>query len=208
MKASEALRICVIGGGPAGKAALTRLPEAVVIARPQMTAWHAETGILWIESEGRVGAVPFDRLLVCANEPLLLASLGCAFKDGRPVVDGAGRTTVPGVSAAGRVAGANSAEAAAYQGMAAAAALMAEPAAAPVPATHPKAIGMPWLDPFDLAALLELPADPARDVRLRAQGLLAGPVRPARPVSLAALASLVAEAPEPRPPQPDAGELA
>jgi hypothetical protein len=203
-----ALRICVLGGGPAGRAALARLPGAVLIARPEVTAWHAEPGILWIESAGRIRAEPFDRLLVCADEPLLLASLGCAFANGRLVADRDGRTTVPGVWAAGRVTGAASSDGAARQGAASAEALMAGPAAASVPATQPAATGRAWLDPFDLATLLERPADPARDDRLRAQCLLAGPVRPARPVSLAALADFVTEAPEPRPPQPDAGELA
>ena len=203
-----ALRICVLGDGPAGRAALARLPGAVLIARPQATGWHAEPGILWIESAGRVRPEPFDCLLVCANEPLLLASLGCAFTEGHLVVDGAGRTTVPGISAAGRVTGADSADAAARQGAAAAEALMAGPAAASFPASLPEAIGTAWLDPFDLAALLERPAGPTRDAQLRGHSALAGPIRPARPVSLAALASLVAEAPEPRPRQPDAGELA
>lgn len=208
MSAPVALRICVLGGGPAGRAALARLPGAVLITRPQATGWHAEPGILWIESAGRIRPEPFDRLLVCADEPLLLASLGCAFTEGHLVVDGAGRTTVPGISAAGRVTGADSADAAARQGAAAAEALMAGSAAAPFPASLPESSGTAWLDPFDLAALLERPADPARDARLRAHGILAGPVRPARPVSLAALASFVAEAPEPHPPQLDGGELA
>ena len=49
-------------------------------------------------------AEPFDALLVCADEPLLLAALGCTVRDGRVVADPAGRTDVPGVSVAGRVA--------------------------------------------------------------------------------------------------------
>lgn len=208
MSTSASLRILVLGGGPAGRAALARLPEAILITRPQANAWHAEPGRLWVEGEGRVRSEPFDRLLVCADAPLLLANLGCLVSNGRVVTDDRGRTSVPGVSAAGRVTGADSEAAAAAQGTAAADALIAGSGGAIAPEAADSAALTDRLDPFDLAALLERPAGPARDAAVLAQCALIGPVRPAGPVSLAALAELAATAPESLPPQRDTGRLA
>src|SRR4051812_25536184 len=100
----------IIGAGPAGRAAAVILPEARVIARPGITAWHAEPGLVWVESAAGVETVPFDQLLLCADEPLLLMALDCGFAGGRPVVDAAGRTTQPGIFAAGAILGATTPE--------------------------------------------------------------------------------------------------
>jgi len=217
-------RIVIVGGGPAGRAALAALPGAVRIARPEATAWHAEPGRLWVEGDGRVWAEPFDALLVCADEPLLLAALGCTVRDGRVVADPAGRTDVPGVSVAGRVAGAADPQDAERQAIVAARALAAGPADTDAPMIQPAgppsaetSAGETWaaetwaalrLDPVALAALLEQPAGPERDRSALAQRAILGAVVPARPVSLAALAGLVAAMPEAVPPQADTGALA
>ncbi|MCJ2063607.1 hypothetical protein MKK63_12930 [Methylobacterium sp. J-088] len=129
--------IVIVGGGPAGRAALAALPGAVQIARPEATAWHAEPRRLWVEGDGRVWAEPFDGLLVCADEPLLLAALGCAIRDGRVVADPEGRTSVPGVSVAGRVAGAANSREAERQATIAARALAAGPAYTNAPMIPP-----------------------------------------------------------------------
>ncbi|WP_267426806.1 hypothetical protein [Methylobacterium sp. GC_Met_2] len=207
-------RIVIVGGGPAGRAALAALPGAVQIARPEATAWHAEPPRLWVEGDGRVWAEPFDGLLVCADEPLLLAALGCAIRDGRVVADPEGRTSVPGVSVAGRVAGAANSREAERQATIAARALAAGPAYTNAPMIPPaktapaKTVPALRLDPVDLAALLERPAGPERHRAALAQCAILGAVVPARPVGLAALAGLVAAMPEAVPPQTDTGALA
>ncbi|MEL6062183.1 MULTISPECIES: hypothetical protein [unclassified Methylobacterium] len=209
MSTTATPRIVIVGGGPAGRAALTALPGAVLIARPDATAWHAEPGRLWVEGGGRVWAEPFDALLVCADEPLLLAALGCAVRDGRVVADAEGRTGVPGVSAAGCVAGATTPETAERQAIAAARALAAGSTGPEPLVTPPAESAAPLrLDPVALAALLEQPAGSERDRTALAQHAILGAVVPARPVSLAALADLVATMPEAVPPQADAGVLA
>ena len=202
-------RIVIVGGGPAGRAALAALPGAVQIARPEATAWHAEPGRLWVEGDGRVWAEPFDALLVCADAPLLLAALGCAIRDGRVVADADGRTSLPGVSVAGRVAGAADSQEAERQATIAACALAAGPLDTDAPMIPPAetAPGL-RLDPVDIAALLEQPAGPERDRAALAQRAILGAVVPVRPVSLAALASLVAAMPEAVHPQTDTGALA
>ncbi|MCJ2137445.1 hypothetical protein MKK69_25955 [Methylobacterium sp. J-026] len=207
MSAADTPRAVIVGGGPAGRAALAELPGAVLIARPDATAWHAEPGRVWVEGDGRVWAEPFDVLLVCADEPLLLAALGCAISDGRVRTDADGRTSVPGIGAAGRVAGAATARAAERQAVAAARALRAGPPIQPSPpsAADP---AVTRLDPVALAALLERPAGPGRTGAALAQGAILGAVVPARPVGLAALAGLAATLPEPVPPQGDEGALA
>lgn len=209
MSAIETPRIVIVGGGPAGRAALAALPGAVLIARPDATAWHAEPGRLWVEGDGRVWAEPFDALLVCADAPLLLAALGCAIRDGRVVADAEGRTGVPGISVAGRAAGATHSEAAERQAITAARALAAGATALELPAIPPpETPDVLRLDPVDLAALLERAAGPERDRTALAQHAILGAVVPARPVGLAALAGLVATMPEAVPPQADAGALA
>ncbi|XYD11466.1 hypothetical protein R1A27_14290 [Methylobacterium sp. NMS12] len=208
MSATETPRIVIVGGGPAGRAARAALPGAVLIARPDTTAWHVEPGRLWVEGHGRVWAEPFDALLVCADEPLLLAALGCTVRGRRVVADAAGRTCVPGISVAGRAAGATSSETAERQAITAARALAAGATAAELPAIPlletPDVLR---LDPVDLAALLEQAAGSERDRTALAQHTLLGAVVPARPVGLAALAGLVATMPEAVPPQADAGAL-
>jgi thioredoxin reductase len=109
----DAASTIIIGAGPAGRAAAEILPDAHIIARPAATAWHAEPGMVWIETNGCVQSVAFSRLLLCADEKLLLVSLDCAFRDGLPVVDTTGQTTQPGIFAAGRILGATTPEAAA-----------------------------------------------------------------------------------------------
>lgn len=209
MSAIETPRIVIVGGGPAGRAALAALPGAVLIALPDATAWHAEPGRLWVEGDGRVWAEPFDALLVCADAPLLLAALGCAIRDGRVVADAEGRTGVPGISVAGRAAGATHSEAAERQAITAARALAAGATALELPAIPPpETPDVLRLDPVDLAALLERTAGPERDRTALAQHAILGAVVPARPVGLAALAGLVANMPEAVPPQADAGALA
>lgn len=202
--------VVIVGGGLAGRAALARLPGARLVARPAL-AWHAEPGRLWVEEGGTVRAEPCATLLLCADEPLLLAALGCGFDGTRLIADEDGQTTVPGVFAAGRVLGAGTAEQAEAQARrAAAAAILAPPEDARVamPA-RPAADGdLPdRLDPVALAGLLEQPPGPARNGAVLAQGALLGPVLPARPVGLAALAALTPEPPVPRPVQPDTGAL-
>ncbi len=199
--------IVIVGGGPAGRAAARLLPEARVIARPDATVWHAEPGLLWVETARGVEPLAFDHLLLCADEPLLLAALGCAFRDGRPVADASGATTAPGVFAAGRVLGARTAEEAAAQARIAASALLGQPGGGAI-AARPRAIPeAERLDPVGIAALLEEPPGEARNGAALAQCALLGPVLPARPVGLAALAALATDPPAPRPVQTDAGLL-
>ncbi len=206
MSAPPARRFVVIGGGPAGRAAIARLPGATLLSRPDALVWHAAPGLLWSEGRGRVWATPFDGLLLCADEPLLLAALGCAFADGRPIVDGLGRTSKAGIFAAGRICGATTVEGAAAQARAAADALHAaeilEPAA---PDASLRGSGPVRLDPAEMAALLETTPGAARNVAALAQGALLGPVLPARPVGLAALAALAGARPASLPPQRDGG---
>jgi len=193
--------IVILGGGPAGRAALAVLPGACLISRPAM-AWHAEPGRLWIEEAGVVRAEPWTTLLVCANEPLLLAALGCAFAGLVPVTGEAGHTTVAGVFAAGRIRGASAPGQAADQGRRAAAAIGIAPITTdPVPGNGDR------LDPVAIAGLLEQPPGPERNRAVLEQYALLGPIVPARPVGLAALAALPAGRPLPRPVQQDQGSL-
>ncbi len=197
------MRVVIVGGGPAGRSALAALPQAVLVTRPAV-AWHAEPGRVWVEEAGTVRSEAFDALILCADEPLLLSALGCVFEGVRPGVDGAGRTSVPGVFAAGLVCGATRGETAAAQGRAAAEAV----GSAAWPALDGAAQAAPErLDPVALASLLEQPLGPGRNEAVLAQAALLGPVLPARPVSLAALAALTPERPVPRPVQPDEGAL-
>lgn len=206
------MRAVVIGAGPAGRAAAALLPGARVVARPAETAWHAEPGRIWIEGEAGVSAVGFDRLLLAADEPLLLMALGCRFEHGRPVVDEAGQTTRPGIFAAGGILGAADAGEAARQGAIAARALAGLPpegrivvVPCPLPAAE-------RLDPLAVAQLLEEPPGPDRSARALAQAALRGArltslVAPARPVGFAALAAMAPATLAPRGTQEDAEVL-
>lgn len=109
-------RIVIVGAGPAGRAAAALLPQARIVARPDATAWHAEAGRLWILRGGEIDAVHFDVLVVAAPALHLLLALGCWTRSWRPVVDAQGRTSVPGVFAAGAVLGAATEDEAARHG--------------------------------------------------------------------------------------------
>lgn len=198
----SARRIIVIGGGEAVRAAAACLPDATVLTAPEVTPWHAEPGLIWCEGGGRIWATCFDALLVCADEPLLLASLGCAFADGRPVIDEHGATSVPGVFAVGSVRGVTTTDEEVARARAAARSLLAGHGPVRMSAASEVA-GALRLDPFDLAALLEQPSGAARDAAVLQQVAVLGPVLPARPVGLAALAAFSETRPAAAPPQWD-----
>ncbi len=198
----SAPRVVVVGDGPAAEAALAHLPGAIRLAPPDAAVWHAEAGRAWVEGGGRVWTEAFDALLLCADEPLLLSALGCAFADGRPLTDAGGATSVPGVFAAGAVCGARAPADAAEQGRRAAEALLAGAAALAVSAAPPPPVGA-RLDPAGIAALLEGPLGPERDAAILQQAALLGPVLFARPVSLAALAATAGARLPALPPQRD-----
>ncbi len=108
--------VVIVGGGPAGSAAAALLPEARLIARPDATAWHGEPGTIWILQGDTVEPIGFDVLVIAAPLPRLAIALGCAMRGWLPEVDEAGRTSIPGVFAAGAIMGAASAEEASRQG--------------------------------------------------------------------------------------------
>jgi len=199
----------IIGDGPAGRAAAAVLPDAVVVARPACTAWHAEPGRIWVEDAEGVRALPFTALLLAADDPLLLLALGCAFADGRPVVDAGGATSIPGVFAAGAVLGAESAGDAARQGRIAARAMAGLLAESAMPPPTPRALPVAErLDPLAVAQLLETAPGEARTAMALAQmglrgGRLTSVVAPARPVGFAALAALAPPSLAPAPAQSD-----
>jgi hypothetical protein len=207
--------IVIIGAGPAGQAAASLLPMARVIARPRTTAWHVEPGRVWVEDTSGVTAVEFWQLLLCADEPLLLMALGCAFDHGQPVVDDAGATSVTGVYAAGRILGAATPVEAARQGRIAAQAATGQPTEGrivPRVSLSAPSADAARLDPLDIARLLEMPASPRRNRAALAQagvrgGRLADLIAPARPVGFAALAALAPSLLGPREPQSDAVTL-
>ena len=192
----------ILGTGPAAREATRHLPDAIAV--PQ--AWHAEAGRLWIEDGAGVRAVAFDRLLLVDAAPLLLVALGCAYRDGAPVVDGRGETTCPGVFAAGPALGMAGAAGVAQVRLAAVA-LAGRPAGGRIEAAVRPLPAVERLDPVAVAGLLEQEPGPARDAALLAQCSLVGPVALALPVGLAALAAMAGEMPEPRPVQSAAGEL-
>ncbi len=210
---TESNTIVVIGAGPAGIAAAAMLPAARVIARPEATAWHAEPGRIWIEAAAGIASVPFTHLLLCADEPLLLHALGCAFLAGRPMVDARGATSVDGVFAAGRILGATMAEQAARQARIAAATLAGLPADGRIevePGVEHASVER--LDPLDIAIMLERQSGPERNraalAQARARGCqLTAVVAPARPVGFAALAAAAPARLDPREPQRDAASL-
>jgi len=223
--------VVLVGAGPAGRAAAELLPDAIMVARPEATGWHAEPGRLWIEAASGVTSVAFSRLLLCADEPLLLMALGCGFASGRPLVSEAGETTIPGIYAAGRILGADTPEEAARQGRVAAGAILGmhtgpgiepdrpvggqpPPERRPErPPERPARRPAQRLDPLEIAQLLEQPPGPERNRAALAQAgtrgsRLSGVVAPARPVGLAALAAIAPLTLEPRETQHDPGALA
>jgi hypothetical protein len=210
---TESNAIVVIGAGPAGLAAAAILLAARVIARPEATAWHAETGRIWIEGASGIAAIPFTHLLLCADEPLLLHALGCTFLGDRPVVGACGATSVDGVFAAGRILGATTPEQAARQARIAAATLAGLPVDGRIevePGVEHASVER--LDPLDIAILLERPSGSERNRAALAQarargGHLTGLVAPARPVGFMALAAAAPAQLDPRGPQEDAASL-
>jgi succinate dehydrogenase/fumarate reductase flavoprotein subunit len=210
---TESNTIVVIGAGPAGLAAAEILPAARVIARPKATAWHAETGRIWIEDASGIASVPFTHLLLCADEPLLLHALGCMFLGDRPVVNALGATSVDGVFAAGHILGAATPEQAARQARIAASTLAALPVDGSIqvePGTQQASVKR--LDPLDIAIMLERPSGPERNRAALAQarargGHLTGLVAPARSIGFMALAAAAPAALDPREAQQDAASL-
>ena len=203
----------MIGAGPAGLAAAAILSAARVIARPEATAWHAETGRIWIETASGIDAVPFTHLLLCADEPLLLHALGCTFSGDRPVVDGRGDTSVDGVFAAGRILGATIAGKRPGK-------LASPPRRSPAcpssgrdrSRTGCRAASAERLDPLTLrlcsSSRLGPSATGLRSHRpWRAVRHLTGLVAPARPVGFIALAAAAPAKLDPREPQQDAASL-
>jgi hypothetical protein len=201
--------LVIIGGGVAGRAAAAILPQARLIARPDATVWNVQAQTLWIETADGLSALTFARLLLCADEPLLLLSLGCAFRAGWPVVDARGETSRPGVFAAGRVLGATTCEAASEQARIVARVLADLPPGGRIAAGPPTSDPPPpeRLDPVGIAALVEQPPGPGRNRAALAQAALLGAVLPARPVGFAALAAAAGPVAD-RPTQQDAGRLA
>jgi len=206
--------IVIVGGGPAGRAAFALLPDARVVARPAETAWHVQPGTVWIESALGIESVPFTKLLLCADEKLLLMALECRFSGGWPVVDERGETTHPGVFAAGRILGAANPQDAAAQARIAAAALTGQRPDGTIrpPAPEPDIRTEARLDPAELAALLAQTPGLERTRRVLAQAGLRGPalasvILPSRPVGLATLAARASGPAAPRTPQQDGGIL-
>lgn len=210
---TESNTIVVIGAGPAGLAAAAILPAARVIARPEATAWHAETGRIWIEAASGIASVAFTHLLLCADEPLLLHALGCTFLGDRPVVGACGDTSVDGVFAAGRILGATTPEQAAQQARIAASTLAGLPADGRIevePGVEHALVER--LDPLDIAILLERPPGSERNRAALAQARtrgshLTGLVAPAHPVGFMALAAAAPAKLDPREAQQDAASL-
>lgn len=197
----------IIGAGPAGRAAAAILTGALLLSRPTVTVWHAEPGRVWLEENGQVRALPFARLLLCADEPLLIAALGGDCIGGRIRTDATGATSLAGVFAAGRILGASTAEEAARQGRIAAQAMAGLPCEGRIEILPADPQAAPArLDPLDLAHLLAMPPGPARSraalAQIAARGPgLAGLIAPARPVGLAALAAFAPAQLTPRPMQ-------
>lgn len=201
-------RIVIVGAGPAGRAAAALLPQARIVVRPDATAWHAEPGRLWILCGGEIDAVPFDILVVAAPVLHLLLALGCRTRSWRPVVDAQGRTSVPGVFAAGAVLGAATADEAARHGRTVAQAILGRaPESAVTVGPSPERVR----EDDVLAASLGITKVELRDAgavgiatmlrsRTDAEPI---PFTPAVPIPFAALAARAGERPPPRPLQID-----
>lgn len=197
----------IVASGAAGREAARHLPDARLVSQPEATAWHAEPGRIWVEDAAGVRAVPFDRLLLCDDEPLLLAALGCEFRDGVPAVDAQGQTSVPGVYAAGRVLGAATEDGILAQLRVAAEAMAGRAPVGSIATTPRRLPEVERLDPVGVAALLEEPPGEARSLAALAQCALLGSVLPSRPVGFAVLAAMTVDVPQPGPVQADAGVL-
>lgn len=204
----ERADLVIIGGGVAGRAAAEILPQARLITRPQETVWHAQDNRLWIETADALLALGFDRLLLCADELLLLRSLGCAFEGAQLVVDARGETSRPGIFAAGCVLGATTPQEATAQARIAARALAGMPIEGRIASAAPAAgaASPERLDPVGIADLLERPPGPERNRLVLAQAAFLGALAPARPVSFALLAAAAGPV-DARPAQQDAERL-
>ena len=207
---SQAGVFVIVGGGPAGVAAARIVADARWLVRPAATVWHGQDRTLWVETDAGIESLIFARLLLCANEPLLLAALGCAFSAGVPVVNGQGETSVAGIFAAGRILCASTPESAAEQGRIAARAMMGlKRDGEAIVARQDEPISRePRRDPVAMAELLEQPPGHARNRAALAQMAWIGPPLPARPVSFARLAAFGGAIAEPRPVQQDSKSLA
>jgi pyruvate/2-oxoglutarate dehydrogenase complex dihydrolipoamide dehydrogenase (E3) component len=201
-------RIVIVGAGPAGRAAAALLPQARIVARPDATAWHAEPGRLWILERGQIEAVSFDILVVAAPVLHLLLALGCRTRSWRPAVDAQGRSSVPGVFAAGAVLGAATESEAARHGRIVAQAVRGRAPEGTVTVGPPPAAVH---EDDMLAASLGITKVELRDGgsvgiatvlrhRTDAEPI---PFAPAVPIPFAALAAHAGERPPPRPLQID-----
>ncbi len=209
-------RIVIIGGGPAGRSVEALLPSAVLVARPEATAWHVEPGTVWTWHGDVVTPIGFDTLVLAAPAPQLALALGCRMRGWQPLVDATGRTSVAGVFAIGALIGATTAEEAQRQGRIVAQSILGEAVEGEVTATAPPASGQDELlcpcigvthaavaasgltDPAAIADLFGLRAGTCRMARCGPSLGEAVTLFPAAPVPLTALAARAGEAPPPR----------
>jgi pyruvate/2-oxoglutarate dehydrogenase complex dihydrolipoamide dehydrogenase (E3) component len=216
MSEAPAPRVLIVGGGAAGRAAAEGLPSARLVARPETTAWHVEPGTLWTWRGETVSPLAYDVLVLAALVPQLALSLGCTMQGWQPVVDAAGRTSVPGVFAIGALIGARSAAEAERQGGVVAQVILGHPPGGEIVATPPPEperadVLCPCLgvmqadvaasgltDPAAIADLFGLRAGACRMARCGPRLGAAITLFPAAPVPLAALAARACAPPAPR----------
>jgi len=216
MADAPSAKIVIVGGGPAGRTAAGLLPSARLIARPRMTAWHVEPGLLWTWQGETVSPVAYDVLVLAAPAPQLALALGCAMQGWQPVVDKAGCTSVPGVFAIGALIGARSEAEAERQGRIVAQTILGsapdgEIAASPPPpleagdvlcsclgVTRAAVSASGLTDPAAIADLFGLRAGSCRMARCGPHLGEAVTLFPAAPVPLAALAARAGTPPAPR----------